>query len=211
MKNKIGKIKNIIDTKTIEYFLNKFETLPRKDNGARINADTMVEQDFNKLFYNKLAKILSPYFTGTITHATVYSDYYPGGIHSDGWIDKPDKTKLATTFIIPLESEYEHNATVVFNETSEEAITYNKATGLGQKGIASYRQEELPDTGYVLDTELQKQWLPHLTEGDIPFSVAEILTWEVGTALYWPRINLHASAWFPTDSNRKAIVILTNE
>ena len=102
MKNKIGKIKNLIDQDTVEYFLNKYETLPKKDNGARINADTMVDQDFNKLFYDKLAKILSPYFTGTINHATVYSDYLPGGIHSDGWIATPERTKLATTFIIPL-------------------------------------------------------------------------------------------------------------
>ena len=210
MKNKIGKIKNIIDPKTVEYLLNKFEILPKKDNGARINADAMVDQDFNKLFYDKLAKILSPYFTGTINHATVYSDYLPGGIHSDGWITTPEKTKLATTFIIPLVSEYKKNATVVFNETNEEAITYNKATGLGDKGIASYRQENLPDTGDMLDTKIQKQWLPHLDEG-IPFSIAEILTWEVGTAIYWPRINLHASAWFPEQTNRKAIVILTNE
>ena len=210
MKNKIGKIKNLIDQDTVEYFLNKYETLPKKDNGARINADTMVDQDFNKLFYDKLAKILSPYFSGTINHATVYSDYLPGGIHSDGWIATPEKTKLATTFIIPLVSEYKKNATVVFNETNEEAITYNKATGLGDKGIASYRQENLPDTGDVLDTKIQKQWLPHLDER-IPFSIAEILTWEVGTAIYWPRINLHASAWFPEQTDRKAIVILTNE
>lgn len=210
MKNKIGKIENLIDEDTVEYFLNKYETLPKKDNGARINADTMVDQDFNKLFYDKLAKILSPYFSGTINHATVYSDYLPGGIHSDGWIATPEKTKLATTFIIPLVSEYKHNATVVFNETNEEAITYNKATGLGDKGIASYRQENLPDTGNVLGTKIQKQWLPHLDEG-IPFSIAEILRWEVGTAIYWPRINLHASAWFPEQTDRKALVILTNE
>ena len=210
MKNKIGKIKNLIDQDTVEYFLNKYKTLPKKDNGARINADTMVDQDFNKLFYDKLAKILSPHFSGTINHATVYSDYLPGGIHSDGWIATPEKTKLATTFIIPLVSEYKKNATVVFNETNEEAITYNKATGLGDKGIASYRQENLPDTGDMLDTKIQKQWLPHLDEG-IPFSIAEILTWEVGTAIYWPRINLHASAWFPEQTDRKALVVLTNE
>ena len=140
MKNKIGKIKNLIDQDTVEYFLNKYETLPKKDNGARINADTMVDQDFNKLFYDKLAK----------------------------------------------------------------------ATGLGDKGIASYRQEELPDAKKVLGADIQKKWLPHLVEG-IPFSIAEILTWEVGTAIYWPRINLHASAWFPEQTDRKALVVLTNE
>ena len=118
-KNKIGKVKNVLNGDLIEYLLNKYEALPQSDNGARINADTLVDQDFNKRFNEKLAKILSPYFTGSINHATVYSDYHPGGIHSDGWIGKPEKSKLGKTFVLPLVSEYEKNATVVFEETSD--------------------------------------------------------------------------------------------
>ena len=209
MEIKIGKINNVLDNKTVQYLLDKYETLPHKDNGARINADTLVDQDFNLRFNTKMAKILSPYFTGKITHATIYSDYLPGGVHSDGWISTPEKN-LGTTFIIPLVSEYEKNATVIFNETSEEAITYNKASGLGDKGIASYKQEDYPDTGYILDSDTHKKWLSHLDEG-IPFSISDILMWEVGSVIYWPRINLHASAWFPGKTIRKAIVVLTNE
>ena len=209
-QNKIGTIRNVLDGDLIEYLLNKYESLPHSDNGARINADTLVDQDYNKRFNDKLAKILSPYFTGIINHATVYSDYHPGGIHSDGWIGKPETTKLGKTFVLPLVSEYENNATVVFEETSEEAITYNRASGLGEKGIASYRQEKYPSTGYRLDKELQQRWLPHLNE-DIPFRINSVLKWEVGSAIYWPRVNLHASAWFPKNTKRKALVVLTNE
>ena len=210
IENKIGKIKNIIDKDTIEYLLNKYEALPKKDNGLRINADTLVDQDFNKKFNEKVTEILMPYFPGHVNHATIYSDYHPGGIHSDGWIDKPEQNKLAYTFLIPLQSEYEKNATIVFEETSEEAVTYNQATGLGQKGVASYQQTALPDSDHFVDADTQKSRFPHL-EGRLPFKIAEVLTWEVGTALYWPRINLHASAWFPSDSARKAMVMLTNE
>ena len=209
-KNKIGKVKNVLNGDLIEYLLNKYEALPQSDNGARINADTLVDQDFNKRFNEKLAKILSPYFTGSINHATVYSDYHPGGIHSDGWIGKPEKSKLGKTFVLPLVSEYEKNATVVFEETSEEAVTYNRASGLGDKGIASYKQDEYPHTGYLLDSDLQLRWLPHLNKG-VPFKISEVLEWEVGSALFWPRINLHASAWFPKNTKRKALVVLTNE
>ena len=211
IENKIGKIKNIIDKDTVEYLLNKFQALPKKDNGLRINADTLVDQDFNRKFNEKITPILSPYFKGRVNHATIYSDYHPGGIHSDGWIDSPEDNRLAYTFLIPLESEYEKNATVVFEETSEEAVTYNEATGLGQKGVASYQQTALPDATNFMDPNTQKKWFPHLGQEKLPFRIAEVLTWEVGTALYWPRINLHASAWFPPESGRKAMVILTNE
>lgn len=211
IENKIGIIEDIIDAGTVEYLLNKFEGLPKKDNGLRVNADTMVDQDFNAKFYTKIKDILSPHFQGHINHATIYSDYHPGGIHSDGWIDNPETGKLAYTFLIPLESEYENNATVIFKQTSEQAVTYNEATGLGQKGVASYKQNELPESGTIMDADTQKKLFPHLAEGKLPFEIVEVLQWQVGSALYWPRVNLHASAWFPTQTKRKAIVILTNE
>ena len=211
IKNKIGKIKNIIDSATVEYLLQKFETLPKKDNGLRVNADTMVDKDFNTRFNQKITEILSPYFTGHVNHATIYSDYLPGGIHSDGYIENPEQSKMAFTFLIPLQSDYDKNATIVFKETSDEAVTYNHATGLGQKGVTSYRQDALPKSNNFLEADLQKRYFPHLSEDRLPFEIAEVLEWEVGSALYWPRINLHASAWFPPESNRKAMVVLTNE
>ena len=55
MYNKIGKVKNVLNGDLIEYLLNKYEVLPQSDNGARINADTLVDQDFNKRFNEKLA------------------------------------------------------------------------------------------------------------------------------------------------------------
>lgn len=211
MKNKIGKISNFFDTKMIRELLDKYESLPKKDNGLRINANTFVEQDFSQVFREKIESALKPHYSGWITHATIYSDYHPGGIHSDGWIDEPEKGTMGYTFLIPLESEYEANATLVFEETSERAITYNGATGLGQKGILSYQQQELPETEHSMDKDAQQKWLPHIKADKLPFRLKEVLTWEIGSAIYWPRINLHASAWFPSESKRKAIVVLTNE
>jgi len=211
MKNKIGKINNFFDTEMISELLDKYNSLPKKDNGLRINANTFVEQDFSQIFREKIESALRPHYEGWITHATIYSDYHPGGIHSDGWIDEPEKGTMGNTFLIPLESEYENNATLVFEETSERAITYNGATGLGQKGIVSYQQHELPEAGHTMDRDLHQKWLPHIKADKLPFKLKEVLKWEIGSAIYWPRINLHASAWFPPETKRKAIVVLTNE
>ena len=99
----------------------------------------------------------------------------------------------------------------MFEETSERAITYNGATGLGQKGIVSYQQKELPEAEHTMDKDAQQKWLPHIKTDKLPFRLEEVLRWEIGSAIYWPRINLHASAWFPPETKRKAIVVLTNE
>ena len=135
----------------ISELLDKYDSLPKKDNGLRINANTFVEQDYSQVFREKIEYALKPHFNGWITHATIYSDYHPGGIHSDGWIKEPEKGTLGYTFLIPLESEYDNNATLEFEETSEKAITYNGATGLGQKGILSYEQQELPQAELIMD------------------------------------------------------------
>lgn len=211
IKNKIGKISNFFDKKMISELLDKYESLPKKDNGLRINANTFIEQDYSKAFREKIISALNPHYNGWITHATVYSDYHPGGIHSDGWINEPEKGSMGYTFLIPLESEYEDNATLVFEETSERAITYNGATGLGEKGIVSYQQEDLPSSEHTMDKADHQKWLPHIKVDKLPFKLKEVLKWEIGSAIYWPRINLHASAWFPPNSKRKAIVVLTNE
>lgn len=211
MKNKIGKIGNFLSLELVTELLDKFDSLPKKDDGLRINANTYIEQDFSSVFRKKMENCIAPHYSGKITHATIFSDYGPGGIHSDGWIDKPENGKMGYTFLVPLESEYEQNATLVFTETSEKAITYNQAIGLGQNGILTYHQEDLPQQEYQLDKETKDKWLPHIKKDNLPFTLEKILMWEVGSAIYWPRINMHASAWFPENTKRKAMVILTHE
>ena len=210
MVKKTGIIKNLIDQKMVDYLLNYYEKLPKKDNGLRLNADTLVEQDFNHRFKEKLQNSITDYFNGEICHSTIYSDYAPGGIHSDGYIDKPEEKSLAYTILIPLVSEYKENATIVFNESSEKAITFNEATGLGNKGIRSYEQEKLPK-GDFMSESFVKTYLSHLKVDQLPFTVDSVLYWSVGSALYWPRQRFHVSANFSKNTVRKAIVILTNE
>ena len=210
MVKKTGIIKNLIDQKMVDYLLGSYEKLPKKDNSLRLNADTLVEQDFNHRFKEKLQNSIKNYFNGEICHATIYSDYAPGGIHSDGYINEPEEKSLSYTILIPLVSEHKENATIVFNESSEKAITFNKDTGLGNKGIRSYEQEKLPK-GDSISESFINTYLSHLSVNQLPFTVDSVLYWSVGSALYWPRERFHVSANFPKNTVRKAIVILTNE
>lgn len=210
MTNQTGKIQNFIDKDTIEYFLNYWQSLPKEDNGLRYSASTNCEQEWNVKLKEKLQKLIDPYFRVKVTHSLLFSDYHPGGIHSDGYIDYPESSELAYTFLIPLSCNYEQSSTIVFNETSEKSVTFNNATGLGNKGVKSYQQESLP-TGKKLGKGFLHQFLPHLTVDSLPFSLNTILFWEIGSAIYWPRKNYHTSAWFPQKNiDRKALVILTN-
>lgn len=213
MSQSIGIIENIIDQTMIEKLLSKYESLPKEDDGLRLNANTYVEQDFNEIFRKQLEDLIQKHFPRlTVCHATIYSDYGPGGIHTDGYLKKPEKLSLGKTFLIPLESNYAENATVIFHEESDRAVTYNADTGLGDKGVLTYDQVELPKKDSNTSKEFLNTYLRHLSVDDLSLTPAAVLYWKIGSAIYWPRNKFHASAWFPTEHNvRKAIVILTNE
>ena len=99
---------------------------------------------------------------------------------------------------------------MIFNESSEQATTFNEATGLGNKGIRSYDQKDLP-IGKSISENFMKTYLPHLSVKSLPFTIDSVLYWNVGSVLYWPRERFHASAYFSQNTMRKAMVILTNE
>ena len=42
MKNKVGILKNLIDEQTVEQIIQKYEMLPKKDDGLRFEADTLI-------------------------------------------------------------------------------------------------------------------------------------------------------------------------
>ena len=71
---KTGIIKNIIDQSFVDYMLEHYERLPKNDNGLRHSADTLIEQDFNKRFKEKVSDVVSKHFDGTICHCSIYSE-----------------------------------------------------------------------------------------------------------------------------------------
>ena len=137
MVKKTGILKDLVDQDFVNYMIRHYEKLPKIDNGLRYSANTLIEQEFNHRFREKVKSVISEHFNNEISHCTIYSDYAPGGIHSDGYIDVPESKPLGYTILIPLISDYFENANVIFNESSDKAITYNEATRLGNKGIRS--------------------------------------------------------------------------
>ena len=77
----------------------------------------------DSLWKEKLQTILAPHHDADISYAGIFSDYAPGGIHSDGWIDSPQS--LGYTFLIPLKFNYTNNKRRVFSSyLSNQACIY---------------------------------------------------------------------------------------
>ena len=72
MGKKTGIIKNIIDQSMVNYLLDYYNKLPKADNGLRINADTLIDQDFNNRFKDKMQNIINKDLPGSICHCTIY-------------------------------------------------------------------------------------------------------------------------------------------
>ena len=96
---KTGIIKNIIEKSFIDYMLEHYERLPKTDNGLRHSADTLIEQDFNKRFKEKVSDIVSKNFDGTICHCSIYSDYAPRG-STFRWLYKRTRKETARLYNI---------------------------------------------------------------------------------------------------------------
>jgi hypothetical protein len=200
MLKKIGVIKNLIDQDFIDYIIEHYNKLPK-------NTNTLIEKDFNNQFKEQLTSKLTIFNEDlTIYHYANYNEFGSGIIRSDGYVDVPESSY---TLLIPLVSEYSNNSTIVFNESSDKTIIYNELTELANKGVRSYDKQTSPIVNAVTKNFLDN-YLPHLSITSLPFTCDSVLHWRPGTALYWPRNRLYTSAWFPFDTNRKAIVLTVN-
>ena len=206
MLKKTGIIKDLIDQNFIDYIINHYDKLPTIDNNLTNNKDTLVEKEFNDQFKEQLSSKLTIFNeTLDICHYAIYSDSKAVSIRSDGYVDVPESSY---TILIPLISEYSKNSTIIFNESSDNAITYNQTTEFRNKAVRTYSKATLPAVNSVTKNFLDN-YLPHLSVTSLPFTWDWdcILRWKPGTALYWPRNRFYTSAWFPVNTKRKAIVL----
>ena len=207
----VGTIINCLDNNSIGYLLEYWKSLEKTDNGLRYNAETLMHdsssEKFRHIIYGMVEKHFPKY---KIVYSQMYSDYKPGGIHSDGWIDNPEND-MGLTILVPFSCNYLHSASIVFNEHSEKAVTFNSDTGLGTNGTETYEQLPLPNVQQDIDPDFYNLYMKHLTLKHFPFTIASVLYWNIGSCIFWPRKNFHMSAWFPADNiDRKAVVIHTN-
>lgn len=214
----LGKIPNFLTKEEVDWFLWYYSVLPKKNNtGQRYQSMTF----FNVPFFHRIFKSLSQKVknndpTEEITTININDDYFPGGVHSDGYIEYDSADDISLTYLIPLKMEVDaHYSTVVFSETSKKAVTLNKENGLGDRGIVTYSQVEkksIVNSNNEFDKEIYNKYLTHLNYSSLAgLTTLKIQDWEVGTAMIWPRENLHCSADFKADSPRMSLLITTRK
>lgn len=209
----IGYIENFFTADEVEWLKWYWSVLPNKlDTGQRLRSMAYYDQPFfNKMLQRLNDKILP---NEEITTVNLYSDYSPGGVHSDGYIDFDKKDIMGHTYLIPFNIDGNF-ATVIFDKTSEEAVTLNAELGMGNSGIVTYKQVdrdffELNNTPF--DKELYNQYLTHLDYNTIAgLKVEQVQHWKLGRAAVWPRKNLHCSANFDGPAVRETVLIATRK
>ena len=195
-----------------DWFLWYDTLLPEtRDNGLRYQTMCHYAQPF---FADKLAELQAKLPSNEeITTVNINHDYGAGGIHSDGYLDHDKNDLIANSYLIPIKyTGEEPYYTLVFEQCSDRAITFNAETGLGSAGITTYKQTTREEYG-LDDTPFDKTDYGYLTHLDYDslagFTVDHIHCWSLGTAMTWPRHRFHVSANFTGKYPRSSVLILT--
>lgn len=214
----LGKISNFLTKEEIDWFLWYWDVLPKKiDTGQRYRSMAYFDRPFFHRIYsllNNRVKQNSPH--EEITTVNINDDYLPGGIHSDGYIDFDSKDDISLTYLIPLKiSDSQEYATIIFNEKSKKAVSFNEENGLGNSGLTVYPQEKRKNfvsNSQEFDQDIYQRYLDHLKyESLAGLTLAQIQTWKLGTAMVWPRENFHCSANFKSQEPRLSLLITTRK
>ena len=201
------KIDNFFTVDDCNWFLWYNSVLPEtRDNGLRKQTMTHFAQPFFSRKLEKLHKLLPS--NEEITTLNINFDYGAGGIHSDGYLEHDKTDNIAKSYLIPIVvNPVDKYYTVVFDQISMEAITFNGEIGLGNKGITTYRQVTRDEYGL---SEVYEKYLTHLNYDALKgLTVAHIHEWTLGSAMTWPRQNFHVSANFENKDTRASVLIVT--
>ena len=205
------KITNFFSKEECNWFKWYHSVLPEtRDNGQRLLTMCHYAQPF---FAKKLQQLQQRIPNNEeITTVNINFDYSAGGIHSDGYIDSEEH--IANSYLIPISVDSEDSYyTLIFDQTSAKAITFNSELGLGNKGITTYTQVTREEYGLAdtpFDQEIYERYLTHLNyDGLRGLTVDYIHEWELGTAMIWPRENFHVSANFKNKDARASVLITT--
>jgi len=207
------KIDNFFSKEDCNWFLWYHNVLPEtRDNGLRLQTMTHFAQPFFAKKLKDLHKLLPN--NEEITTLNINFDYGAGGIHSDGFLDHDKDDDIAHSYLIPIVvNPTDKYYTVIFEQTSMQAITFNSETGLGNKGITTYKQVTRDEYGLndnPFDQEIYNKYLTHLNyEALRGFTVAHIHAWTLGSAMEWSRQNFHVSANFENKDTRASVLIVT--
>ena len=207
------KISNFFTEEECNWFKWYHSVLPEtRDNGQRLLTMTHYAQPFFAKKLQQLQQRLPE--NEQITTVNINFDYSAGGIHSDGYIELDKNDDIANSYLIPISvDDTDKYYTIIFDQASHRAITFNAEIGLGSEGITTYKQvtrEEygLEDTPF--DKAVYDSYLTHLNYNALRgLTVDYIHEWELGDAMIWPRENFHVSANFTNKDTRASVLITT--
>lgn len=205
------KIDNFFTPKECDWFKWYHTVLPEtRDNGQRL----LTMAHYNQPFFSRKLQQLQQRLPSNeeITTVNINFDYSAGGIHSDGYIESDDN--IANSYLIPISvDETDCYYTLIFDQTSAKAVTFNAVLGLGSKGITTYKQVTREEYGLnddPFDKEIYNKYLTHLDYNALSgLTVDYIHEWQLGTAMIWPRENFHVSANFANKDARASVLITT--
>lgn len=207
------KINNFFSKQDCNWFLWYNSVLPKtRDNGLRLTTMTHFAQPF---FARKLADLQSRLPDNEeITTLNINFDYGAGGIHSDGYAEHDKNDDIANTYLVPIVvNPVDRYYTIEFDQTSMQAVTFNNETGLGNKGITTYKQVTRDEYGLnddPFDINVYETHLKHLNYAALSgLTVAHVHEWSLGSAMQWPRQNFHVSANFKNKNTRASVIITT--
>ena len=207
------KIDNFFSKQDCNWFLWYNSVLPKtRDNGLRLMTMTHFAQPF---FARKLADLHSRLPDNEeITTLNINFDYGAGGIHSDGYIEHDKNDDIANSYLVPIVvNPVDIYYTIIFDQTSMQAVTFNGETGLGNKGITTYKQVTRDEYGLSddpFDVSMYEKYLTHLNYDALRgLTVVHVHEWSLGSAMQWPRQNFHVSANFKNKVTRASVLITT--
>jgi len=212
----IKTIPQFIDLDFQNWLIWYWQQLPDKsDTGQKIRAFLHQQLPWTKKLHHKLHSMLAPHEDRNFIISTAYlsNDYAPGGIHSDGWLPGYPEKHISHTYLIPLAYEGEQH-TLVFDQTSQEAVTFNSVLGLGNAGIVNYKQANpksvLHDDKIYIPQEVYNKYLTHLSyDGLQGLTINSVMTWKTNSAVCWPREHFHCAANYLPGQKRFALILMT--
>lgn len=207
------KIDNFFTEQECNWFKWYHTVLPEtRDNGQRLLTMTHYSQPFFAKKLQQLQQRLPK--NEQITTVNINFDYSAGGIHSDGYIELDKNDNIANSYLIPISvDDTDKYYTVIFDQTSHRAITFNAEIGLGNAGITTYKQVTRDEYGLSdepFDEAVYNKYLTHLDYNGLRgLTVDYIHEWKLGEAMIWPRENFHVSANFSNKDARASVLITT--
>jgi hypothetical protein len=208
-----GKIDRVFTSEDLKYFRKYFENLNQRKivNGGNsftgVSPDHQLYSWFEKRIFSCILPFIDPC---RVLFASYLNEVDPWVVHSDYYHKLHGEPYLA--LLIPLTVDHGDQATnkthtVIFNEQDTYVSTRNKDKIWEPIEWLNNRTIKNPNA-----VEYYKDYLSHLDIEELEYlTVQNVLSWELGSVLFWDERQLHCSDNFLKQGlkSKQALVIHT--